>query len=545
MKRLTACFALSFFCAASAFAFDVSPTQTNVKPTRRGPVSISENLIRAVTSRNADIRHVDLLVATEDGQRLNSLRGDLSEKLSGDKALAARRYIQRNAKLFNLPVTKDDNMLKMIRNEEAAGATHVAFQMNLDGVPVHEAEISLHIGKDDRVQLANGSFPTINEIINQITISRQDALAAAKRSLGIKKIRGVAKAEMVVHPEKNVGRMAYLVKMGALEPLGDWEVLIDAETGKEISRVNQMVFAEAHTGKGNVFVNHPLAAPASVETLNNLLTHGLEGLYCKAVNEDTAGSVNENDEHIYDPDNTHFDEANIYYYINTVHDFFKKMGYDKLDWAIKATVHVGDKYDNAYYSPMENAMAFGDGNRLNDLAKEESVAYHEYSHAHIAQIVRLNYSAESGAMNEGQADYFACTISNDDKVGEYAMNKMGKPYLRILTNNMHYPESIEGEVHADGRIWGAILWDIRNALGAEVADLLIHKSFYYLKAGSPKFIDGANAIFTADKNIFGGKYADKLREVFNKRGVTKAGDPTVLTGEQLESARLFNEVHGE
>lgn len=545
MKRLTACFALSFFCTASAFAFDVSPTQTNVKPTRRGPVSISENLIRAVTSRNVDIRNVDLLVATEDGQRLGSLRGDLSEKLSGEKALAARRYIQRNAKLFNLPVTKDDSMLKMIRNEEAAGATHIAFQMNLDGVPVHEAEISVHIGKDERVQLANGSFPTINEITNQINIGRQDALAAAKRALGIKKLRGVAKAEMVVHPEKNTGRMAFLVKMGALEPLGDWEILIDADTGKEISRHNQMVFADTHTGKGNVFVNHPIAAPASVETLNSLTTHGIEGLYCKAVNEDTAGSVNENDEHIYDPNDTHFDEANIYYYINTVHDFFKKLGFDKLDWSIKATVHVGDKYDNAYFSPMENAMAFGDGNKLNDLAKEESVAWHEYSHAHIAQIVRLNYSAESGAMNEGQADYFACTISNDDKVGEYVMNKMGKPYLRILTNTMHYPESIEGEVHADGRIWGAVLWDIRNVLGAEAADLLIHKSFYYLKAGSPKFIDGANAIFTADKNVFGGKYADKLREVFNKRGVTKAGDPTVLTGEQLKSASRFNEVHGE
>lgn len=543
MKRFATCFALSLFCTASAFAFDVSPTQTNVKPTRRGPVSISENLIRAVTSRSSEIKNIDLLVSTEDGQRLGSLRGDLSEQLSGDKAVEARRYILRNAKLFNLPVTRDDSMLKMVRNEEAAGGTHVAFQMNLDGVPVHEAQIAIHVGKNNRVQLSNGSFPTINEITNQINIGRQDALAAAKRALGLKKLRGTPKAEMVVYPEKNNGRMAFLVKMGADEPMGDWEILIDADNGKEISRINQLAFA--NTGKGNVFVNHPLAAPASVEALNNLTTHGLEGLYCKAVNEDTTGSVNENDEHIYEPADTHFDEANIYYYINTVHDFFKSMGYDKLDWAIKATVHVGDKYDNAYFSPMENAMAFGDGNKLNDLAKEESVAYHEYSHAHIAQIVRLNYSAESGAMNEGQADYFACTISNDDKVGEYAMNKMGKPYLRILTNTMHYPEAIEGEVHADGRIWGAILWDLRNALGAEIADKLIHKSFYYLKAGSPKFIDGFNAIMTSDKNVFEGKNADKIREVFNKRGVTKAGDPTVLTGDQLKSARLFSDVHGE
>ena len=544
MKRFVSVFALSIFCTASVFAFDVSPTQTNVKPTRRGPVSISEDLLRAVTSRSSEIKNIDLLAATADGKRLSSVRGDLSEQLSGDVAREARRYVQRNAKLFNLPDVKDDSLLKTVRNENAAGATHVSFQMNLDGVAVHEALIELHIGKDKRVQLANGSFPTIKEITNQISISRQDALAAAKRALGVKKIRGTAKADMVVYPEKDNGRMAFLVKMSASEPLGDWEILIDADSGKEISRINQLVFA--NTGKGSVFVNHPIAGPATVEALNNLTTHGIEGLYCKAVNEDTAGSVNENDEHIYDPANTHFDEANIYYYINTVHDFFKKLGYDKLDWSIKATVHVGDKYDNAYYSPMDKMMAFGDGNKLNDLAKEESVAFHEYSHAHIAQIVNLNYSAESGAMNEGQADYFACTISNDDKVGEYAMAKMGKPYLRILTNDLKYPQDIEGEVHADGRIWGGVLWDLRNVLGAETSDLLIHKSFYYLRSGSPRFLDGANAILTADKNLFGSKNTEKIREVFNKRGVNKsAGDDVIIDGQQLKSARLFREVHGE
>ena len=36
--------------------------------------------------------------------------------------------------------------------------------------------------------------------------------------------------------------------------------------------------------------------------------------------------------------------------------------------------------------------------------------------------------------------------------------KNGRPYLRHLVNNLHYPEDIQGEVHADGKIWGAVLW---------------------------------------------------------------------------------------
>jgi len=545
MKRFSVLLlGIFLICSQSLPAFDFSPTQTPGKIVRARPAQPAPELVEKILSNEVLAKGLDCMVTSVSGNAPDSLRGELSEPLKGDLTEATKKYLISHADLFNIPINKNKNVLKLLKQVEAAGAHHFYYQMDLNGVPVHEAVIDLHVGKDKRIQLANGAFPTVREITNQISIGRIEAIAAAKRSVGIKKVRGVPKAELVVYPSNEKGIMAYRVKISSNDPLGDFDVLIDAETGKEISRLNQLVFIDTHSGKGSVFVNHPLVSSATVEDLLHLTTHGLKGLYADVANEDAEASVNEKDEHIYDPDNTHFDESMIYFQINRIHDFFKSLGHDKMDKPMRATVHVGDNYDNAYYSPWEDAMSFGDGSKFNDLAKEEAVCWHEYSHAALNPIVSLNYSKESGAMNEGQADYFACSLSDDPKLGEYVCAKMNKPYLRILTNSLHYPEDIQGEVHADGKIWGGVLWDLRTALGPKVSDLLIHKSFYYLKPGSPKFIDGMNAILTADKNLFEGKNSDKIREVFKKRGIsTQTSEGAIVDGTDIKRMKLFRNVH--
>jgi hypothetical protein len=149
-------------------------------------------------------------------------------------------------------------------------------------------------------------------------------------------------------------------------------------------------------------------------------------------------------------------------------------------------------------------------------------------------------------MDEGQADYFACSVTNDPKIGEWAVAKTGRDCLRNLENNLHYPEDISGEVHDDGKIWGAALWDIRKTIGKTAADKLIYKSFYYLKAGDPKFIDGYNALITADKNEFRGKHLEALESIMEKRGIIAANyRGAVLNRKDLNRKIGFMNVHGE
>jgi len=548
MKRCRMGFLIALILVSqTGFCFDVSPTQVNGKVQVSPNVKISPDLIDSLFQDDHLVKGVEMMQVAPDGKRILSIRGDLTDPMVGDPVDCVKKCLMDHCKLFNITNIKDPYLLSNIRNEEVDGCCHLDFQMSLDGVKVLDAIISVHLGRDKRVNLISGSLPSVDEYSNQISIGRIQAIAAAKRAIGASSIKGTPKAELNILPiENSKGLMVFVVKLSSDKPLGDWEITIDADTGKEVSRLNQMNFSR-NTGKGSFYLNHPLLGAPVTEELLHLTAHSLSGEFANVTNEDSDSASASNDVHIYDPSDTHFDEVNVYSLITRIHDYYKGLGFSKMDFPLRAVVHYGDSYDNAYFSPQSNSMAFGDGNRLNDLSKEETVCWHEYSHAVLNQIVRLNYSAESGAMNEGQADYFACSYSNDAKLGEYAVAKMGKPYLRIMTNSLHYPEDIEGEVHADGSIWGGVLWDVRAALGEKTSDKLIHSSFFYLKSGSPEFLDGANAIFTADKNLNNSENKEALAKVFQARGITTKSNynGSVLDSKDLMRIGLFRKVHGE
>lgn len=543
MKKIYAA-ALGVLCCSQAFAFDVSPTQINTGKKQAKKVQVQAEFVRKLFANKSLVNGLELISVTEDGSRLSSAMGTLSSPLAGEAIDAARAYIEENATLFNLPAVRDVEYLRPIRNEKSGEVSHVAFQMVLDGVPVHEATVEVHINADGVVNLVNGSLPEIKEISNQIVISKYQAIGAAKSAVKAEKFRSVPDAQVrIIAGDNGIAKVAYVAMLPVEQPLGDWQVIVDAENGNILYMNNEMNFA---TGLGAVYVSNPIRCEVTQEPLLHLSTNTMTGLYCAVDNEDGPESINEENVHIYEPANTHFDEVGMYNYITTANGFFQSLGHTKLNKPMKAIVHLGTNYDNAYFSPMEGKVAFGDGNKFNNLAREESVAYHEYSHAVLNSISYIVYSGESGAMNEGQADYFACSLSGDPLLGEWAVAKMGKPFLRNVENDLHYPEDIQGEVHADGKIWGAVLWDIQKAIGKQDADLLIYKSHSYLNGSRPTFMDCYNALVTADKNDFEGKHLKELEQVMMKRGIVAANyNGSVLTAEDLHEMKRFMEAHNE
>jgi Zn-dependent metalloprotease len=75
-----------------------------------------------------------------------------------------------------------------------------------------------------------------------------------------------------------------------------------------------------------------------------------------------------------------------------------------------------------------------------------------------------------------------------------------------------------GEVHDDGEIWSACLWKVKALLGKKKADTVILESHFYLSQYSD-FRDGADAIITAERNLYGGKKTKGLIKIFKDRGI--------------------------
>jgi len=158
------------------------------------------------------------------------------------------------------------------------------------------------------------------------------------------------------------------------------------------------------------------------------------------------------------------------------------------------------------------------------------------------QIVKLKYEGEAGAIDEGVADYFSASLSDDPIVGEFIVAKMNRPWLRNLTEMHHYPEEIVGNVHEDGKIWGCSLWSLHERLGAATADQLVLNSLYYLSPDAT-FLHGLNALLLADENTYAGKNSEIIREVLAERGICSENSRRhALSRRQMRQIRRFESL---
>ncbi|HEX8734008.1 MAG TPA: M36 family metallopeptidase [Pyrinomonadaceae bacterium] len=131
-----------------------------------------------------------------------------------------------------------------------------------------------------------------------------------------------------------------------------------------------------------------------------------------------------------------------------------------------------------------NPTFYGHGYLLNDLALEGTVPYHEGMHSITTPIAGLEGGEEASAMNEGQADSWAFTITDNPSLGDYVVNAKGYrdlarsrgrnpdsiAYIRSANSTLKYSDIgtlLEAgtpvfEEHYDGEIYMSTIWDIRE-----------------------------------------------------------------------------------
>ena len=132
-----------------------------------------------------------------------------------------------------------------------------------------------------------------------------------------------------------------------------------------------------------------------------------------------------------------------------------------------------------------NPTSYGHGYYLNDLALEGTVPYHEGMHAITSPIAGLE-GTEGSALNEGQADMWAFTITDNPSLGDYVVNAFkyrqrfrdngrdpdSVAYIRSARSTLKYSDigtlkdgaAYVFEEHYDGEIYMSTMWDIREML---------------------------------------------------------------------------------
>ena len=279
--------------------------------------------------------------------------------------------------------------------------------------------------------------------------------------------------------------------------------------------------------------------------------------------------------------------TNLFYQHNRIHDelygfgFTESAGNFQVDNAggggqggdpILGLVHAGavsggaptyTGRDNAYMLTLDDGIAPWSGMFLwepiddafegpySDGNFDASVIEHEYVHGlsnrYVAGGSALS-SQQSGSMGEGWSDWYALNhlytagLATTAVVGQHVTGNTSRgirnwDYDKNPTTFGDIGYDVTGpEVHADGEIWTATLWDLRKALvarygatkGADVAARLVTDGMP-LTAPDPSFLDARDGILAADIDRFHGDNTDLIWTVFAKRGagasaVSRTGD---------------------
>jgi extracellular elastinolytic metalloproteinase len=250
--------------------------------------------------------------------------------------------------------------------------------------------------------------------------------------------------------------------------------------------------------------------------------------------------------------------TNLFYFCNVMHDFVYALGFTESagnfqtnnfgrggvgNDSVRAEAQDGSGTNNANFAtppegsrPRMQQFIFTQGTTNladdRDSSQDGDVVLHEYGHGVSNRLVGgpTNTSClggtQAGAMGEGWSDYWAITFYNDGRVGEYVVNNATRGIRRaaytVPADPVHdsYADLGVGgfEVHRDGEVWAATLWDLRTQLGAAIADRLVLEGMKFTPC-SPSFLNARDGILQADQSINAGANKCAIWTVFARHGM--------------------------
>ncbi|MGP4052506.1 M4 family metallopeptidase [Streptomyces sp. 2A115] len=386
--------------------------------------------------------------------------------------------------------------------KDADGTTHTRYERTYAGLPVLGGDLVVHetkAGKTEGVTKATKATIKVTDVTPGITKS-----TAEKQALKAAKAEGSTKSEADKAPRKVVWAasgtptLAYETVVGGFQHDGtpqQLHVVTDAETGKKLYE-----WEAVQTGTGNGQYSGKVTIGTSLsgstyqlndtsrgahKTYNlNRGTSGTGTLFTDA--DDTWGTGAAS--------NTQTAAVDAHYGAQVTWDFYKNVlgrsGIKNDGKAAYSRVHYGNAYVNAFWDDSCFCMTYGDGSGNTKPLTSIDVAGHEMTHGVTSNTAGLNYSGESGGLNEATSDIFGTAVefyaANSSDVGDYLIGE------KIDINGDGTPLRYMDKPSKDG--------DSKDSWSSSLGGLDVHYSsgpanhfFYLLSEGSgAKTINGVS-----------------------------------------------------
>ncbi|GEK02567.1 M4 family metallopeptidase [Streptomyces sp. NPDC014684] len=327
--------------------------------------------------------------------------------------------------------------------KDVDGTVHTRYERTYAGLPVLGGDLIVHTaksGKAEGVTKAAKSAVKVASLKPQITAAKAEKQAVgAARTLGSDKAQADG-ARKVIWAGSGKPVLAYETVVGGFQEDGtpnQLHVITDAATGKKLYEYQGIENATG-TGKtlysGTVSLNTNLSGSTyqlydtsrgGHKTYN--LARGTSGtgtLFTDADNVWGTGTASSSS-----TDQTA--AADAAYGAQETWDFYKstfgRNGIKNNGVGAYSRVHYSSGYVNAFWDDSCFCMTYGDGSSNTHPLTSLDVAGHEMSHGVTSNTAGLNYSGESGGLNEATSDIFGTGVefyaANSSDVGDYLIGE--------------------------------------------------------------------------------------------------------------------------
>ncbi|MEU6229867.1 M4 family metallopeptidase [Streptomyces sp. NPDC047042] len=390
--------------------------------------------------------------------------------------------------------------------KDADGTLHTRYERTYAGLPVLGGDLVVHessTGATKGVTRAHNAAIKVADLTPEVTTTavEKQAVTLAKRA-GSTKSAAAKAPRKVIWAASGTPTLAYETVVGGLQEDGtpnELHVITDAATGKKLYE-----YQGIETGTGKSLYSGTVTLGTTLSGSTYQLTDGTRGghkTYNKArATSSSAGTL------FTDADDTWGTGAassattdqtaavDAAYGAQKTWDFYKdtfgRSGIKNNGVAAYSRVHYGNAYVNAFWDDSCFCMTYGDGASNTHPLTSLDVAGHEMTHGVTSNTAGLNYSGESGGLNEATSDIFGTAVefyaANSSDVGDYLIGE------KININGDGTPLRYMDKPSKDG--------GSRDAWSSTLGSLDVHYSsgpanhfFYLLSEGSgAKTINGVS-----------------------------------------------------
>ncbi|MFC8454528.1 M4 family metallopeptidase [Kitasatospora sp. NPDC057223] len=301
--------------------------------------------------------------------------------------------------------------------QDADGARHLRYERTYGGLPVLGGDLIVH-------QNAAGATQGVTKASEAVLtgVSTTPALAAPKaQEAALAAEAGSAldtAPRLVVWAASGTPVLAWETVVSGTESDGTpsrLHVVTDAKTGAVLGKAEGI---KTGTGTGVFVGTVPLTTTLSGTTYQ--LKDGTRGgQYTTNLNNGTSGTgtlFTRSTDTWGDGTVANKESAAVdaQYGVAATWDFYKntfgRTGIKNNGVGAYSRVHYGSNYVNAFWDDTCFCMTYGDGSGNTHPLTEIDVAGHEMSHGVTAATANLNYSGESGGLNEATSDIFGTGV---------------------------------------------------------------------------------------------------------------------------------------